>query len=159
MAAAIRDADARDIPRIMTVMNKAFDPANGEAWTASQCISALAMPGTIALLAEIEERATGFAIVRKILDEAELLLIAVRPDAQGQGVGNRLLAQVIDKLSNDGVKKLHLEMREENAALLFYSNRNFEAVGRRKGYYRRPDGTVSDAITLSRTLVSTVKHF
>lgn len=150
--AAIREADARDIPCIMTIMKRAFDPASGEAWTAAQCISALAMPGTFALLAEAEGRAMGFAIARRVLDEAELLLIAVRPDAQSRGIGGNMLAQLSEKLAHDGSRTLHLEMREDNAALDFYRHRNFVPVGRRPGYYRRADGTVSDAITLSRPL-------
>ncbi len=149
---AIRDADARDIPRIMTVMNKAFDPANGEAWTAAQCISALSMPGTFGLLAEAGECALGFALARRVIDEAELLLIAVRPDRQSRGVGGTMLTQIVERLQQDGGKMLHLEMREDNPALVFYQHRMFAPIGRRAGYYRRADGTCSDAITLSRRL-------
>lgn len=151
-AMVIREADARDIPKIMSIMKKAFDPANGEAWTAAQCISALALPGTFALVAEANPRTLGFALSRHVLDEAELLLIAVRPDAQLRGIGGLLMAAIVDKLATAGVKTLHLEMRENNPAIDFYRRRQFLTVGRRRNYYRREDGTLADAITLSRNL-------
>jgi ribosomal-protein-alanine N-acetyltransferase len=48
-----------------------------------------------------------------------------------------------------GVKKLHLEVRTDNPALSFYSRLGFERVGLRRNYYRRSDGQLTDAATLS----------
>lgn len=148
----VREGDARDIPQIMTIMNKAFDPAHGEAWTAGQCVSALSLPGTFALMAESNGRVQGFALTRHVLDEAELLLIAVRPEGQSHGIGSVLVAEIVEKLEKSGVKTLHLEMREDNPAMDFYQHRKFSPVGRRRDYYRRADGSLADAITLSREI-------
>lgn len=151
MKAAIEivEIDALDLDQVMTVMNKAFDPHNGEAWNAAQCAGALSLPGSILLLARCDNRAVGFALARSVADEAELLLIAVRPDGQRRGAGQRLIAQIIAHYSDKGVKKLHLEVRTDNPALAFYSYLGFEQVGLRRNYYRRSDGQLTDAVTLS----------
>lgn len=151
-ALEITEAGALDLDKVMTVMNKAFDPRYGEAWTAAQCAGVLSLPGSLLLIARAGERVLGFALARSVADEAELLLIAVRPDSQRCGTGQRLVSQIIDQLREEGVKKLHLEMRTDNPALAFYNNLGFEQVGLRRNYYRGADGQLTDAATLSRQI-------
>lgn len=145
----IVEGSARDLDEVMTVMNKAFDPRNGEAWTAAQCAGALSLPGAILLLARSGKRTLGFALARSVADEAELLLIAVRPDGQRRGAGQGLVARLIGHYARQGVKKLHLEVRTENPALAFYAHLGFVQAGLRRNYYRRSDGQLTDAATLS----------
>lgn len=145
----IVEASALDLDEVMTVMNKAFDPRNGEAWTATQCAGALSFPGSILLLACAGKRTLGFALARSVADEAELLLIAVRPDGQRRGAGQGLVAKIIDHYSRQGIKKIHLEVRTDNPALAFYGHLGFEQAGLRHNYYRRSDGQLTDAATLS----------
>ena len=78
---AIRDAGGDDLDAVMAIMDAAFEPTYGEAWTRSQCAGILPMAGRVAAH---RRRATtgavaGFALMRAIADEAELLLIAVDP--------------------------------------------------------------------------------
>jgi ribosomal-protein-alanine N-acetyltransferase len=145
-------ASAVDLDQVMTVMNKAFDPRHGEAWTAAQCAGALSLPGSMLVLARDGGRTLGFGLARSVVDEAELLLIAVRPDGQRRGVGKKLIGQIIDELAAIGVKSLHLEVRSDNPALAFYSRLGFEKVGQRRNYYRGIDGELTDAVTLSRQI-------
>lgn len=145
-------ASAVDLDQVMTVMNKAFDPRHGEAWTAAQCAGALSLPGSMLMLARDGGRTLGFGLARSVVDEAELLLIAVRPDGQRRGVGKKLIGQIIDELAAIGVKSLHLEVRSDNPALAFYSRLGFEKVGQRRNYYRGIDGELTDAVTLSRQI-------
>ena len=53
-------------------MTAAFDPRYGEAWTRNQCLGVLAMPGVRLTLALVDDRPAGFAMVRSVMDEAEL---------------------------------------------------------------------------------------
>jgi ribosomal-protein-alanine N-acetyltransferase len=145
----IIEAGAKDLDEVMTVMYKAFDPRNGEAWTAAQCAGALSLPNSILFVARSQRRALGFALARSVADEAELLLIAVRPDGQRRGAGRALIAKVVEHYSLQGVKKLHLEVRTDNPALAFYDRLGFEQVGLRRNYYRRSNGELTDAATLS----------
>lgn len=148
----IAEAGIADLDAVMTVMNKAFDPRHGEAWTAPQCAGVLSLPGSFLLIARNGSKALGFALVRTVADEAELLLIAVRPDDQRSGVGVKLIQNVTLRLVRDGVKILHLEVRADNPALAFYNRLDFKKIGLRRHYYRGHDGKLTDAVTLSRRI-------
>jgi ribosomal-protein-alanine N-acetyltransferase len=83
-----------------------------------------------------------------VSDEAELLLIAVDPDRQGRGAGNALLQHFIANARAGGAHRLHLEVRDGNPALEIYRAAGFIPAGRRRNYYRGPDGDRHDAVTL-----------
>jgi [ribosomal protein S18]-alanine N-acetyltransferase len=144
--------DARDIAGVMTVMNDAFDPQFGEAWTAAQCLALLTLPHNQLLLAKLCDVTVGFAMTRWVLDEEELLMIAVARTQQRQNIGGQLLQSVRNGARNGGRKKLFLEVRDNNNAHKFYLRQGFEEVGRRKGYYRGNSGQSFDAITMSAVI-------
>lgn len=148
-----------DLDRIMAVMEAAFDPAFGEAWTRRQVSDALVLPNTHYLLAGRDgapplegEPATGFALSRGALDEEELLLIAVDPAHRGRGIGYALLERFIASARSRGATRLFLEMREGNTAERLYRRHGFSSVGRRRDYYRRGSGGPLDAITFALDL-------
>jgi len=141
---------------IMAVMDAAFDPGFGEAWTRRQVSEALAMRGTYCLLAgpDGEEpspagEVAGFALSRGLLDEEELLLLAVTPAFRGLGIGRRLLQRFTQAAQARGATRLFLEMREGNKAESLYRAAGFVDVGRRRHYYRRGHGAPMDAITFA----------
>ncbi len=146
---AIRQASAQDVDLIMPIMAGAFDPEYGEAWSAAQCTGMLSLPGCWLILASAQEQPVGFALIRAVLDEAEILLIAVRPDIQKHGIGKQLIAQSISDSQKIKVRKLYLEVRDSNPARRFYANIGFAYSGIRKNYYRGISGQSSDAVTLS----------
>ena len=145
-----------DLNAIMTVMDAAFDPVFGEAWTRTQVADALALPGVHAMLASPEraewrpgEPAAGFFLSRGALDEEELLLLAVDPAWQGRGIGSWLLARFVGEARSRGRRRLFLEMRDGNRAASFYRRGGFTEVGRRRDYYRRGLTGPHDAITFA----------
>jgi ribosomal-protein-alanine N-acetyltransferase len=140
-----------DLEPVMDVMENSFDPAFGEAWTAPQCSGLLPMPGVWLTLARDGADVVGFALARRVLNEAELLLLAVKRDWQGHGVGRMLLDGFIRTSSRRGAKRVYLEVREGNRALNLYKAAGFSQVGRRANYYSGRDGQVYDALTLSRS--------
>lgn len=149
---SLRTGDARDIAAIDALMAAAFDPRFGEAWTRSQCVGVLAMPGVSLTIAHAADEPAGFAMTRAIMDEAELLLLAVAPAHRRHGVGGALLRAVTAACGNAGVKRLHLEVRAGNDAIHLYENAGFAKVGERRGYYRGRDGRHYDALTYARDL-------
>lgn len=138
---------ANDLSDVMKVMSDAFHPAFGEAWTAAQCSGILGLPGTLLLVARVEDEPAGFSLTRTIGDEGELLLLAVRPCFARSGIGRGLLLSAMDQSREQGVKYLHLEVRADNGAIRLYDSVGFSQVGKRPGYYRGNDGVIRDALT------------
>lgn len=144
--------DARDLGEVMGTMALAFDAAFGEAWTKAQCLSVLSLPGVWLTLARQDARPAGFALTRIVLDEAELLLLAVRPAHRRTGVGRALLVAAAGGARARGAVRMHLEVRDGNGALALYRAAGFADAGRRRDYYRGGSGRTFDAITLSIAL-------
>lgn len=96
---------------------------------------------------------TGFLLGRAIAGEAELLTLAVTPEARGRGLGRRLVARFLYQARLRGAEEAFLEVAEDNApARALYAVAGFAESGRRRGYYRRADGTAVDALLLRRML-------
>ncbi|PZU10069.1 GNAT family N-acetyltransferase [Sphingomonas sp.] len=145
-----------DIEAVMRVMDAAFDPVYGEAWNRGQVLGILSLSDVWLILAtpEGEELPEGFALARRTLDEAELLLLAVRPEARSRGIGRALVEAIADQARERGAIRLMLEMRDGNPALALYSSARFTQIGRRRDYYRGRDHVLHDAITLARSLAA-----
>lgn len=150
----IAEGGLADLPAVMTVMETAFDPSFGEAWTASQCAGLLPLPGVWLSVARVGDDAVGFALARAIAGEAELLLLAVRPDAQRRGIGKSLLNHFFRNALTRGADHLHLEVRDGNDAISLYTGFGFSIVGRRRNYYNGRDGRQYDALSLAKTAQS-----
>lgn len=146
----LREGDIRDLDGIDRMMTDAFDARWGEAWTRNQVIGILAVPGVWLTIAEFGGRSAGFALVRGVLDEAELLLLAVIPEMRHKGVGAALLRSVVSDCALRGIGSLHLEVREGNDAIKLYRKSGFTKVGERRDYYRGSDGQNYSALTLRR---------
>ena len=148
----LREGDVRDLDRIDRIMTDAFDPRWGEAWTRNQVIGILAVPGVWLTIAEIHGRSVGFALTRGVLDEAELLLLAVAPEARRRGVGAALLRAVMADCATRKISRIHLEVRAGNDAIKLYSSSGFSKIGERRDYYRGVDGRTYSALTLHRKI-------
>lgn len=131
----------------MEVMATAFDPAFGEAWTLPQLSGVMTMPGTWLTIARLDAMPLGFALVRSVLDECELLLLAVAPAWRGRGIGAALLQDSLVTARRKNITSMNLEVRAANTAVHLYEKTGFEYVHRRPGYYRGNDGQLHDALS------------
>ena len=145
----LRPGEIGDLDEVMRIMSQAFRPCYGEGWTRSQCAGILPLDGITLTIGETDGEAIGFSLARRVADEAELLLIAVDPGLQGRGVGHTLLDHFIETAREAGARRLHLEVRDGNPACALYLKAGFAPAGRRRNYYRGPDGSRYDAVTLS----------
>lgn len=141
-----------DIATINAIMAEAFDPRFGEAWTPSQCLGMLALPGVWFNIAWDDSRPAGFALARTVADEAELLLLAIHPALRRRGIGTALLRSITADARDRGAIKLHLEVRANNDAVQLYRGEGFQKVGERREYYRGKDGKLFDAHSFSRII-------
>ncbi len=86
-----------------------------------------------------------------LVDDIEIVNLAVRKDQRRQGLGQRLLAKLLHLALAQGLQKIVLEVRRSNiAAQHLYLNNGFTLVGERKGYYP-PSGDKAreDALVLA----------
>ena len=89
----------------------------------------------------------GFIMSRIVDDEAEILSVAVAGQQRGRGLAGTLLRLHLGRLAGLAVRKVFLEVDEDNeSARRLYRRAGFREVGRREGYY--PNGTASRAAAL-----------
>jgi len=149
-----------ELDAIMEIMDEAFDPHWGEAWNREQMIGSLGLPTTHCLIIDSNGQAwddstdaAGFLLSRAAPGEEELLLVAVKPQMRGKGLGKRLLKSFVQQAELRGAEQVFLEMRSNNDAEYLYRGQGFAPIGRRKNYYRLSDGSRLDAITMGKSLL------
>lgn len=99
----------------------------------------------------VNDRIIGFAVLRIIADEAELLNIAIAPEHQGHGYGSLLLKDVLQS-AHEKATQCYLEVRESNqSAIALYERHDFVQVGTRPHYYPVQQG-YEDALLYAREL-------
>jgi ribosomal-protein-alanine N-acetyltransferase len=117
-------------------------------WSEAEFADLLTQAGVFAVV-ELD----GFILVRVVLDEAEILTLAVRPEARRAGLGGRLTGQGALAAAAAGAVRLFLEVAEDNAAArALYDRAGFRQIGRRKAYYATPDGARTHALMLGLDL-------
>lgn len=140
----IRRATPTDVPAIHAIECVAF----GDPWSEASFHASVGADQVEALVAEDGGRVVGYAIGWCFVPEAEVANIAVAPAERRRGSGGALLDGLLSRLASRGVDTVFLEVRAGNAAArTLYETRGFEAVGRRRGYYRRP---TEDAVIMRR---------
>ena len=91
----------------------------------------------------------GYAVLRLVLDEAELLNIGVAALQQRKGLGRAMLREMLDVAREKNIRRVFLEVRASNAAALaLYRSTGFGGIGVRRGYYQNANGC-EDAITMA----------
>ncbi len=122
-------------------------------WKESEISDMLMTSGTRGWLARMGQP-VGMLMTRAQFEQAEILTIAVVPSARRGGIAARLMAEAEKSLVAEGVKKIFLEVAENNAAALaLYRRIGYSEVSRRTGYYKQPDGSSIDALVMSKELL------
>jgi ribosomal-protein-alanine N-acetyltransferase len=143
---SIRNAEDADVREIARIERGSFS----DPWSEVEFRALLASPHAIFLVA-CDEQGTvgGYVVTMSVLDESEVLNIAVDAGHRGKSIGSMLLDRCLEEAEVRGSRSTFLEVRQSNeAALRLYRSRGFEEVSRRRGYYRRP---VEDALVLRRS--------
>ncbi|WP_424969561.1 ribosomal protein S18-alanine N-acetyltransferase [Dinoroseobacter sp. S76] len=95
----------------------------------------------------------GFAIGQVLGPEVELLTLAVDPTQRRQGLARSLMTAFHAEAHAREAEEVFLEVAAENTpARALYESCGYTQAGRRRRYYRHPDGSRSDALILRRNL-------
>lgn len=133
-------------PARMAEIHSAAFAGQGQIWSEGDFTAFDAAPATHF----VHDGEAGFALIRVIAPEAELLTLAVAPAAQGRGIGGRLLADAMALAARNGAETMFLEVAEDNApARALYRGAGFAETGRRRGYYTRSGAPAVDAIMMT----------
>ncbi len=151
MSLAVTEAGA-EASALLAALHGAGIGAGGEPWDAAAFASLLVTPGRMALLAARGEEPVGLLLLGLAADEAEVLTLAVLPEARRGGVARALLETAMALAASRGAVRMFLEVAERNApARALYGRFGFTEIARRRGYYANASGR-QDALVLARAL-------
>lgn len=140
----MRDMTLSDVAAVCAIEQQ----AQPHPWTAGNFTDALRC-GYRCMLDEIDGVIVSYAVLMPVLDEAELLTIAVAPHQQRKGLGRLILLDVLHWAQTQTMRKIFLEVRVSNVpAIALYRATGFVEIGRRRGYYQNANGR-EDALLMA----------
>ena len=120
-------------------------------WSEKSLAAELENPLAIWLVALDGDRVVGYVGSQTVMEETDLMDVAVDPAYRRQGVAKLMLTALCMDLRARGSHSLSLEVRPSNAAALaLYEKLSFYEIGRRKNYYQDPK---EDALILKKEWV------
>ena len=131
----LREMLTEDLDQVMAIEEEVFS----DPWTKEGFFTFLIRKDSMFLVVEEKGKIIGYLGSLMVLDESDILNIAVRPDRQREGIG-RFMLESMFRLSFDcGIRFVHLEVRESNeTAIRLYGRCGFQPDGLRKDYYTDP---------------------
>ncbi|MGX7148527.1 ribosomal protein S18-alanine N-acetyltransferase [Enterococcus ureasiticus] len=118
---------------------------HGSPWSEKQFSVDLMLKTSDYLVLIQENHWIGFVSYHLILDEAEITHVVIHKEFQQKGYGSQLIDHLVQRLVEQGVCQVFLEVRESNLnAQKLYEKKGFKTINRRKNYYSHPkeDGIV-----------------
>ena len=110
-----------------------------DPWSESSIETELSCRLSCWLVAMEGDALLGYVGSQTVIDESDMMNIAVHPDHRRKGIAEALIAALEEQLRQRGSKALTLEVRDSNApAIALYEKLGFTQVGLRKNYYRNP---------------------
>lgn len=132
----VRFGREQDLAAVEAVLQLSPEAAN---WPIGSLTQAFEQNPSYFLVAEQDEQITGFIYGRRILDEGEILNLAVKPSERSAGAGKALVQALLERFGREKVLQVFLEVRESNfGAISFYQGLGFKQAGKRPGYYQNP---------------------
>ena len=119
-------------------------------WSEAEFTVQLADPLTLCLTSP-----NGFLLGRVVAGEAEVLTLAVHPDARRQGIARNLLDRFHAQACRRNATEVFLEVAADNIpAVQLYHAAHYATAGRRRGYYTHASGPPTDALILRKPLTA-----
>ncbi len=117
-----------------------------DAWSPALMSQMFASEWDRIYVLEDEGRIIGYADVRNMYGDCDLMSICVTREARGRGGASLLMEYILEQAREDAARQILLEVRKSNAAAIgLYRKFGFEELGVRRGYYSNP---VEDAVVM-----------
>ena len=140
----VRLCEMKDVPEVQIIELECFS----DSWSGESLKESLNEKGRSLFAAEEDGKIIGYGVTQQVLDECEILRIAVKKEFRKKGVGNLLMGFMMDSAISSGAQLFFLEVREHNIpAIALYRKQGFIESGLRKDYYKAP---VESAVLMSK---------
>ena len=117
-------------------------------WSENAIARELTNPLSLWIVAVEGDTVLGYVGSQSVMGEADMMNLAVRPESRRLGVGKALVETLVNRLAENAVHSLTLEVRASNdSAIALYEKLGFTRVGRRPNYYHSPK---EDALILRK---------
>lgn len=141
-----REMLVEDLDQVMDIEEALFSVP----WTREGFLTYLMKKDTMFFVVEEKDHILGYCSMMTVLDEGDILNVAVRKDRQKEGIGQFLVDSVLRIAGMQGIKLIHLEVREGNGtARRLYERLGFKEDGLRKNYYENP---VENAVLMTKAM-------
>ena len=128
-----------DLESIKEILVSDFD----DFWNYSILKDELSSTNSYYLVAKSDNEILGFAGIKYVLNDADIMNIVVKKSKRKSGIGSLLLKNIIELCKKLNVSTLFLEVNEKNLpAISLYKKFGFEEVGFRKNYYKENNAIV-----------------
>lgn len=135
----ILEMNLSDFNNIKDILITQFD----DFWNEKVLRDDLINPHSKYIVAKIKNEIVGFAGIKIIFDEADIMNIVTKKSFRNKGIGSLLLTNLITISENSDVKSINLEVNEENLeAIHLYKKFGFEILGIRKNYYKNKNAII-----------------
>ncbi len=132
----IKIVESKDLDQVSALLDIEREAFGEKAWNLEMIKSEFQKHNNVILLLRKDQSEIGYVLMRRILDEGELLRIAIRPAFQKMGYGKYLLESLFKKAKSQRIRKIYLEVSEKNiGAVRLYQKVGFQKIGLRKHYY------------------------
>ena len=136
-----------ELEELSSILASDFD----DFWSYSILKDEINSENSYYIVAKLENEIVGFAGIKVLLDEADIMNIVTKKSYRNKGIGSILLQNLIDLSYNLNLKQITLEVNESNlSAISLYKKFDFKKIGLRKNYYNN-----QNAIIMSKLLRNT----
>lgn len=140
-----REMLVEDLDQVMEIENDLISPP----WTREGFFTFLLKDENMFFVVEEKGQILGYCSMQTVLDEGDILNVAVIRDRQKEGIGYFLVDSMLMLAAARGIHIVHLEVRESNgSARRLYQRLGFKEDGFRKNYYTEP---VENAVLMTKT--------
>lgn len=142
----IHNMQPEDVDEVVEIEKQSFS----DPWSEENFLVELDLPFSWVWVAKIKNELIGYCCCWEIEGELQIANLAVHPEFRNQGIGKKILQEILNRACQRKVKKVTLEVRESNQfGLKLYYAFGFAEIGRRKRYYQKP---TEDGLILAKIL-------
>ena len=140
---SVKNNEEKTDKEIEDILTTDFD----DFWNKKVLKEELSSSSSKYIVAKINDEIVGFAGLKIVLDEVDIMNIVTKKNYRRQGIGSLLLKNLIMLCENSNIKSITLEVNENNSnAIDLYLKFGFQKISIRKNYYKNQNAIIMKKI-------------